>query len=63
MILFILKMLLPIRCFSCGKIVGNKWEPYKKLLEDGFTEKDALDKLDLKNICCRIMILTYVENE
>ncbi|KAB0338891.1 hypothetical protein FD755_025117, partial [Muntiacus reevesi] len=21
-------MIIPVRCFTCGKIVGNKWEAY-----------------------------------
>ena len=25
-------MIIPIRCFSCGKVVGNKWKEYKTLL-------------------------------
>lgn len=31
-------MIIPVRCFTCGKVVGDKWEPYLKLLQDGNTE-------------------------
>lgn len=54
-------MIIPVRCFSCGKVIGSKWEPYLKLLEDGFTEKESMDKLGLKRYCCRRMILTHVD--
>lgn len=27
-------MIIPIRCFSCGKVVGDLWERYLKLLDD-----------------------------
>lgn len=54
-------MIIPIRCYSCNKVVGNKVEDYNTLLEEGNTEKDALDKLGLKRYCCRRMILTNVE--
>ena len=27
------KMIIPIRCFSCGKVIGNKWEAYLGLLQ------------------------------
>tara|TARA_B110000285_G_C14869317_1_gene488395 strand:+ start:506 stop:739 length:234 start_codon:yes stop_codon:yes gene_type:complete len=26
-------MIIPIRCFTCGKILGNKWTYYKKELD------------------------------
>ncbi len=53
-------MIIPIRCFSCNKVIGNKWTPYEKLLKEGFSEKDSLDKLGLKRYCCRRMILAHV---
>jgi DNA-directed RNA polymerase I, II, and III subunit RPABC5 len=55
-------MIIPIRCFTCGKVVGNKWDQYNELLETGEYEKDKiLDILGLKRYCCRRMILTHVE--
>ncbi|VVT45354.1 uncharacterized protein SAPINGB_P000722 [Magnusiomyces paraingens] len=54
-------MIIPVRCFSCGKVVGDKWETYLQYLEDGKTECQALDKLKLKRYCCRRMVLTHVD--
>lgn len=54
-------MIIPIRCFTCGKVVGNKWEPYQQLLRGGKTEGDALDSLGLKQLCCRRMLLGHVD--
>ncbi len=59
-------MIIPVRCFTCGKVVGNKWEAYIKLLSgdedvDGVSEADALDKLGLRRYCCRRMLLTHVD--
>ena len=54
-------MIIPIRCFSCGKVTGNKWETYKKLLSEGISSNDALDKLGLKRYCCRRILLTHVD--
>eukprot|EP00461_Guttulinopsis_vulgaris_P004651 UN04653 len=54
-------MIIPVRCFSCGKVTGNKYDHYMKLLSDGKTEKEALDELDLKRYCCRRMLLAHVE--
>ena len=31
-------MLIPIRCFTCGKVIGNKWDAYLGLLQAEYTE-------------------------
>lgn len=55
-------MIVPVRCFSCGKVVGDKWESYLNLLqEDELDEGTALSRLGLKRYCCRRMILTHVD--
>ena len=54
-------MLIPVRCFSCNKVVGNKWEPYKRHLNAGISSGEALDKLGLPRFCCRRMLLSHVE--
>ena len=54
-------MIIPVRCFTCGKVVGNKWETYLDLLQEEYEECDALDRLGLHRYCCRRMLLTHVE--
>lgn len=54
-------MIIPVRCFSCGKVIGDKWNAYLALLLDGRTEGEALTELDLKRYCCRRMVLTHVD--
>ena len=54
-------MLIPIRCFTCGKCVGDKWEPYQNMLTEAKSPKEALDHLGLKRYCCRRIILGHVE--
>ncbi|KAH8080938.1 DNA-directed RNA polymerase, subunit N/Rpb10, partial [Filobasidium floriforme] len=53
--------IIPVRCFSCGKVVGNLWEKYLQLLASELSEGEAMDKLGLKRYCCRRMILTHVD--
>merc|ERR1711981_1485912 len=55
------KMIIPVRCFTCGKVIGNKWEAYLGLLQAEYTEGDALDALGLKRYCCRRMLLSHVD--
>ncbi|RKP27952.1 8 kDa subunit-domain-containing protein [Syncephalis pseudoplumigaleata] len=54
-------MIIPVRCFSCGKIVGDKWETYFSYLQDNVPEGEALDRLGLQRYCCRRMLLTHVD--
>ncbi|MEM0272037.1 MAG: DNA-directed RNA polymerase subunit N, partial [Thermoprotei archaeon] len=28
-------MLFPIRCFTCGKVLSDKWDEYKKRVDAG----------------------------
>jgi len=55
------KMIIPVRCFTCGKVIGNKYEWYCQLLQGGVHEKNALDELGLRRYCCRRMVLTHVD--
>lgn len=54
-------MIIPIRCFTCNKVTGNKWEPYQKLLAEGVPANVALDQLGLRRYCCRRILLTHVD--
>lgn len=54
--------MIPVRCFSCGKVVDSLWEPFIKLLKDGYTEKEALDYLKIDRYCCRRMIISQPTN-
>ena len=53
--------MIPIRCFTCGKIIGNLWEPYKQKLQQDTPPNVALDELGLYRYCCRRMISSHLE--
>ncbi|BAT16141.1 Os12g0180400, partial [Oryza sativa Japonica Group] len=55
------EMIIPVRCFTCGKVIGNKWDLYLDLLQADYTEGDALDALGLVRYCCRRMLMTHVD--
>tara|TARA_Y100000034_G_scaffold74756_1_gene89845 strand:- start:524 stop:721 length:198 start_codon:yes stop_codon:yes gene_type:complete len=46
-------MIIPIRCFSCGKPIAHLWEEYKKRIADGEDSGKVLDELGVKRFCCR----------
>ncbi len=54
-------MFLPVRCFSCGKVLAPYYEKYLELLEEGKTPGEALDELGIKRYCCRRTIMAHVE--
>ncbi|XP_057449404.1 uncharacterized protein LOC130740739 [Lotus japonicus] len=53
--------MIPVRCFTCGKVVGNKWEPYQQSLKNGCSVNEALDSLGLARSCCRGMLMTHID--
>jgi len=54
-------MIIPVRCWSCGKPVGHLWEEYKKRVEAGEDAGKVLDELGLKRYCCRAALLGHVD--
>lgn len=50
-------MIIPVRCFSCGKPIGHLWEEYKKRTAEGEPSKKVLDELGLERYCCRAVFL------
>lgn len=55
-------MIIPVRCFTCGKVLGSLWETYQELLKDGKSIKEALDELKIERFCCRGTIMSNIEN-
>ncbi|MEM5798271.1 MAG: DNA-directed RNA polymerase subunit N [Candidatus Aenigmatarchaeota archaeon] len=54
-------MIIPIRCFTCGKPIGHLWEKYKAEIEGGKDPKEVLDRLGLDRYCCRAVFLGHIE--
>lgn len=56
-------MSFPVRCFSCGKCIGGKWEKYKECLNSGINESDIFKNIKISRYCCKRMFLGHVEIE
>jgi len=54
-------MIIPVRCFTCGKVVGSAYDEYKAGVQKGKKSKDALDATGLTRFCCRRMIISHVD--
>ena len=48
----------PQRCFSCNKIIGNLWDDYEKMKENGEEFNDICSKLDIERYCCKRMFMS-----
>ncbi len=54
-------MIIPIRCFTCGKVVADKFEPFKRRVKQGEDPAAVLDDLGLNRYCCRRMLLSHID--
>jgi len=54
-------MIIPVRCFTCGKLIGDKWEEFARRVKVGEPQRKILDDLGLTRYCCRRMLLSHVE--
>lgn len=55
-------MMVPVRCFTCGKNVGEKYEEYlKRVTEKNEEPAAAMTDLGITRYCCRRTIFTHVD--
>ncbi|MDE1845827.1 MAG: DNA-directed RNA polymerase subunit N [Candidatus Micrarchaeota archaeon] len=55
-------MMIPVRCFSCGQVISDKWEEYDKRVNKNHEEAaKVLDDLKIKRYCCRRMLISNVD--
>ena len=56
-------MIIPIRCFTCNKVIANKWITYEHLVKKGEDHKEIFKKIGLERYCCKRMMLSNVDNQ
>jgi DNA-directed RNA polymerase subunit N len=54
-------VIIPVRCFTCGKLVSDKWEDFERRVKAGEDPRVVLDSLGVTRYCCRRMLLSHVE--
>ena len=61
-------MIIPVRCYTCGKCISNKYEFFKKRVnEKKLVNKEELDKpsvideLGYQKYCCRKIFLGHID--
>lgn len=54
-------MIIPVRCFSCGKPIAHLWEEFKEKVAKGEDRKKVMDELGLERYCCRSLFLGHID--
>tara|TARA_Y100000310_G_C20658160_1_gene803144 strand:- start:847 stop:1044 length:198 start_codon:yes stop_codon:yes gene_type:complete len=54
-------MIIPVRCFSCGKPIGQLWEEYDRRIKDGENPGKVMGELGLERYCCRSAMLGHAD--
>ena len=52
--------MFPVRCFTCGSVLGDRYDEYESMLKK-HKPGDSLDKLGITRYCCRRMFLSHVD--
>jgi len=54
-------MIIPVRCFTCGKLIADSWEEFARRVKAGETPKRILDDMGMTRYCCRRMFISQVD--
>ncbi len=55
-------MIIPIRCFTCGKVIAHRWDTYVKMMsEQKYNQPTILDIIGFKRECCRRMFISHID--
>ena len=53
--------MIPVRCFTCGKVISTVWEEFKRRRDAGDDLVQVLTELGVERYCCRRMLLSHKE--
>ncbi|MHA1719808.1 MAG: DNA-directed RNA polymerase subunit N [Promethearchaeota archaeon] len=54
-------MIIPVRCFSCGKLIADKYERYIEMMAENRPIEEIWDELGITRFCCKRMFTSHVE--
>jgi DNA-directed RNA polymerase subunit N len=54
-------MIVPVRCFTCGKVIADRWEEFSSRVKSGEEPKKVLDEIGMERFCCRRMFISHVD--
>jgi DNA-directed RNA polymerase subunit N len=54
-------MMIPVLCFTCGKLIADHWEEFARRVKAGEAPKKILDDMGMTRYCCRRMFISQVD--
>jgi DNA-directed RNA polymerase subunit N (RpoN/RPB10) len=42
-------MIIPVRCFTCGKVLADKYDYYKKKIDESLKNNNTITRVHIKN--------------
>jgi len=54
-------MMIPVRCFTCGNVIGEHYEEFDERSESGEDPAEVLDDLGVTRRCCRRMMVSHTD--
>ena len=55
-------MMIPVRCFSCGQVVADKWEEYDRRVNKGKEDaRKVFGEMRIRRYCCRRMLMSHID--
>ncbi len=54
-------MMIPIRCWSCGKPIADKYEQFTAQTSQGKNPSEVLEEVGLSRYCCRRMFVSQAD--
>ncbi len=54
-------MLMPVRCFTCGTLIADRYQLYLNRVKMGEKPSKVLDDMGVRRYCCRRMFVSSVE--
>jgi len=53
--------MLPIRCFTCNKVLANKGKTFETLKKEGKEYPEIWRILGLNRMCCHVIMMSHVD--
>ena len=54
-------MMIPVRCFTCGNVIGEHYEEFDERSTSGEDPAAVLDDLGVTRHCCRRMMVSHTD--
>ena len=52
-------MIIPIRCFTCGKPIAHLWETFKQKVDAGEEPRKVMEDMGLERYCCKAIFMGH----